>query len=74
MPAALTIDCEQIAAFYRRNHIRRLSLFGSVLRRDFGPESDVDTLVEFEPQKVPGIYASPGWKLNYPTWSGALWT
>ena len=39
----------KIAEFCRRNHIRRLSLFGSVLRDDFRPDSDVDVLVEFEP-------------------------
>ena len=38
-----------IAAFCRRHQIRRLSFFGSVLREDFTPQSDVDVLVEFEP-------------------------
>lgn len=46
---------DQIADFCRRNHIRKLSLFGSVLRDDFGPESDVDVLVEFEPGYVVGL-------------------
>ena len=45
----------QIAAFCRRHHIRNLSLFGSVLRDDFGPDSDIDVLVEFEPGHVPGF-------------------
>jgi predicted nucleotidyltransferase len=50
MPVAnLSLPTEEIAEFCRRNHIRRLALFGSVLRDDFGPESDVDVLVEFEP-------------------------
>ena len=40
---------QEIASFCRRNHIRRLALFGSVLRSDFRPDSDVDVLVEFEP-------------------------
>jgi hypothetical protein len=44
-----------IAEFCRRNHIRRLALFGSVLRDDFGPDSDVDVLVEFDPAHVPGL-------------------
>jgi len=39
----------------RRHHIRRLSLFGSVLRDDFGPTSDVDVLVEFEPGQTIGF-------------------
>jgi predicted nucleotidyltransferase len=50
---ALAIDREQVAAFCRRHHIRSLSLFGSVLRDDFRPDSDVDVLVEFEPGKAP---------------------
>jgi len=41
--------------FCRRNHIRLLALFGSVLRDDFRPDSDVDVLVEFEPDHVPGL-------------------
>lgn len=51
----LAVDRESIAAFCRRHHIKRLALFGSVLRADFGPESDVDVLVEFEPDHVPGL-------------------
>ncbi len=47
--ARIDIPKERIAEFCRRNHIRRLALFGSVLRDDFGPNSDVDVLVEFEP-------------------------
>ncbi|HEY2292862.1 MAG TPA: nucleotidyltransferase family protein [Thermoanaerobaculia bacterium] len=50
-----TIPKMQLAEFCRRNHIRRLSLFGSVLRDDFGPQSDIDILVEFEPGHVPGL-------------------
>jgi hypothetical protein len=47
MPANVTVDREKIAEFCRRRHIRKLSLFGSVLTSDFGPDSDVDVLVEF---------------------------
>ena len=50
----LSIPRDQIADFCRRHHIRRLAWFGSVLRDDFTPESDVDALVEFEPGKTPG--------------------
>jgi len=46
----------KIANFCQRNHIRRLALFGSVLRDDFGPESDVDVLVEFEPGARVGFF------------------
>lgn len=45
----------QIADFCRRHHIRKLSLFGSVLSDDFHADSDVDVLVEFEPDRVPGF-------------------
>jgi len=45
---------EEIADFCRRHHVSRLSLFGSVLRDDFRPASDVDVLVEFEPDHAPG--------------------
>jgi len=51
----ISIDRDEIADFCRRHHIRRLSIFGSVLRDDFGPESDVDVLVEFDPGHTPGL-------------------
>jgi hypothetical protein len=47
--ARIEIPRERIADFCRRRHIRRLAFFGSVLRDDFRPDSDVDVLVEFEP-------------------------
>jgi uncharacterized protein len=53
--AHISVDREKIAEFCRRHHISRLSLFGSVLREDFGPASDVDVLVEFEPGHTPGL-------------------
>src|ERR1700722_5423154 len=51
----LSIDRDAVAAFCRRHHITRLALFGSVLRDDFRPDSDVDVLVEFQPGHVPGL-------------------
>ncbi len=51
----LTIPRQAVAEFCRRNHIRRLALFGSVLRDDFRPDSDIDVLVEFEPGRTPGF-------------------
>ena len=50
----IQVNPEAIAAFCRRHHIRKMAFFGSVLREDFGPDSDVDVLVEFEPEHVPG--------------------
>jgi hypothetical protein len=52
---AIGISREKLAAFCQRNHIRKLSFFGSILRDDFGPESDVDVLVEFEPGVKVGL-------------------
>ncbi|MCJ7687474.1 MAG: nucleotidyltransferase family protein [Desulfobacteraceae bacterium] len=47
---------DKIASFCKKHHIRKLSLFGSVLRDDLGPDSDIDILVEFEPGKVPSFF------------------
>jgi predicted nucleotidyltransferase len=44
----ISIDRDAVSAFCRRHHIRRLALFGSVLRDDFRPDSDVDVLVVFQ--------------------------
>lgn len=51
----LHIPQPEIRDFCERHHIRKLSIFGSALRADFGPESDVDVLVEFEEGHVPGF-------------------
>lgn len=51
----IPIPKDQLAEFCKRNHITRLALFGSVLRDDFGPESDVDVLVRFEPDHKIGF-------------------
>ncbi len=53
--ARIRFDPRCIAEFCRRHHIKQLSLFGSVLRDDFSPESDVDVLVEFQPGRTPGL-------------------
>ena len=55
MNARIEIPTDRVAEFCQRNHIRRLALFGSVLRDDFTPESDVDVLVEFEPDARVGF-------------------
>ncbi len=52
---AVQISENEIAGFCHRNHIIKLALFGSVLRADFRPESDVDILVEFESEHTPGL-------------------
>ncbi len=48
----IVIPQDEIKAFCERNHIRKLSLFGSILRDDFRPDSDVDILVEYEPKAI----------------------
>lgn len=55
--AQIAVSKERLEEFCRRNHIRKLSFFGSVLRDDFRSDSDVDVLVEFEPNHVPGFIA-----------------
>ncbi|TFG34617.1 nucleotidyltransferase [Candidatus Thorarchaeota archaeon] len=47
---------EQLAEFSKRHHIRKLALFGSILREDFGPDSDIDVLIEFEAGHIPGLF------------------
>jgi predicted nucleotidyltransferase len=54
LPVVLTR--KEIGEFCARNHIRKLSLFGSVLTRRFHADSDIDVLVEFEPGNVPGYF------------------
>ena len=53
----IELDTPEINALCREHGMARLALFGSVLRDDFGPASDVDVLVEFEPGRTPGIMA-----------------
>jgi len=64
MRSHVAIDRNRLADFCHRSHIQRLSLFGSVLRDDFGPESDVDVLVEFEPGHVPGLITLAGMEIE----------
>jgi predicted nucleotidyltransferase len=53
--AKIKVPGEQIVAFCRRHQIRWLAFFGSVLRDDFRPDSDVDVLIDFEPEAEPGL-------------------
>jgi uncharacterized protein len=64
MALSLKIPRHKIAEFCKRNYIRRLALFGSALRDDFTPESDVDVLVEFEPGHVPGFIKLAGMEIE----------
>jgi hypothetical protein len=60
----IIIPEDRIAEFCRKHAVRRLSLFGSYLRDDFGPASDIDVLVEFEPGKTPGLLTVAGMELE----------
>ena len=53
--AQIPFPRERIAEFCRKHHIKKLAIFGSVLRPDFRADSDIDLLVEFEPGQVPGL-------------------
>ena len=64
MSVNIDIPKEKIEDFCRRGRIRRLSFFGSVLRDDFSPESDVDVLVEFEPGARVGLIALAGMEIE----------
>ena len=54
----------KIAVFCRRHNIRRLAVFGSALREDFRPDSDLDVLVEFEPGHTPGLIRLAGMEIE----------
>lgn len=64
MSLQLNIDRDAVSAFCREHRIRRLALFGSVLRDDFRPGSDVDVLVEFEPSARVGLLTLAGLELE----------
>lgn len=60
----ITVDHNAIVDFCRKHHIRKFAFFGSVLRDDFSPESDVDVLVEFEPGEEPGLIRLAGMEIE----------
>ena len=64
MNPKIRVSKAEIEDFCRRYHIRRLAFFGSVLRDDFGPESDVDVLVEFEEGARVGLIRLAGIELE----------
>jgi predicted nucleotidyltransferase len=58
--ASFQLPADKVYEFCKRNRIRKLSLFGSVLRKDFQPQSDIDILVEFEPGARVGMIRLAG--------------
>ena len=63
-PLKIHIPTDEISALCGRYHVRQLALFGSVLRDDFGSESDVDILVEFEPEAEIGFMDLSGMQIE----------
>lgn len=51
----IAVSQDELAKFCQRHYIKRLAVFGSILRKDFGPDSDIDMLVEFEAGHIPGF-------------------
>ncbi|MCY4545318.1 MAG: nucleotidyltransferase family protein [Gemmatimonadetes bacterium] len=64
MNAQLSISKTELSAYCKNHGIRRLAIFGSVLRPDFGPESDIDVLVEFAPGHTPGLLGMAGLEIE----------
>lgn len=64
MNPQIVIPQDRVAEFCRANGIRKLAIFGSALRADFGPDSDIDVLVEFEPERIPGLLGIAGMELK----------
>lgn len=60
----VSISQERLVEFCRANGIVRLAIFGSALREDFGPESDIDVLVEFAPGRAPGLLGIAGLEID----------
>jgi len=64
MSLQVSASTDALAAFCQAHGIRRLSIFGSALRDDFGLESDIDVLVEFRPEQTPGLLGVAGMELE----------
>ncbi len=64
MNAQLSIPKSELANFCQEHGIRRLAIFGSALRADFGPESDIDVLAEFAPGRAPGLLGVAGMEIE----------
>jgi len=62
--AHIELPGKKIGEFYKRNHIRKLSVFGSILRDDFRPDSDIDIVVEFDPTCTPGLIRLAGMEIE----------
>ena len=70
MNSQVSIPQDDLAAFCKTHEITRLAVFGSVLRDDFRPDSDIDVLVEFAPGRTPGLIRLEG--MNHWSWNDCL--
>ncbi|PIV89444.1 MAG: nucleotidyltransferase [Hydrogenophilales bacterium CG17_big_fil_post_rev_8_21_14_2_50_63_12] len=64
MHECLNLDEATLACFCKTHHIRRLSLFGSQLKGRAGPDSDIDLLVEFDPEHIPTLFGIAGMEIE----------
>ena len=64
MNRKISISKSELAAFCQTHGIRKFAIFGSALREDFGPESDIDVLVEFAPGRAPGLLGMAGMEID----------
>lgn len=64
MNALLSVSQTALAAFCQEHGIRRLAIFGSALRDNFGADSDINLLVEFEPDRIPGLLGVAGMEIE----------
>ena len=64
MNPQVSVSKTALASFCQEHGIKRLAIFGSALREDFGPESDIDVLIEFAPDRIPGLLGIAGMELE----------
>ena len=64
MNPKISIPREQLTAFCQEHGVKRLAIYGSALREDFGPDSDIDVLVEFEADRIPGLLGVAGMEIE----------
>ncbi len=55
---------KELNSFCQRHHVHKLAFFGSILSANFGPESDIDVLIEFEPEYIPGLVEFIGMEME----------
>ena len=64
MNPQVSVSKKALTNFYLEHGIRRLAIYGSAQREDFGPDSDIDLFVEFVPDRIPGLLGIAGMELS----------